>query len=46
MESIESIKITVKDQLVKSINELGASAKDLDWFAGNLFPQEEQRKAA
>lgn len=46
MKSIESIKKSLSDQLARSIDDLGSSAKGLDWFAGNLFPQEEQRKAA
>ncbi|WP_413615769.1 hypothetical protein MRB56_02555 [Halomonas cupida] len=46
MKTTESLEKIIKNQLVKSITELGAAAKDLDWFAGNLHADRRELKKA
>ncbi len=46
MKNISDFEKELAKQMAESIARLGESAKDLDWYAGNLFPEKDVEQQA
>ena len=41
MISMDEFEAALAESIAGQIKALGARAKELDWYAGNLFPEDE-----